>query len=89
MGKPTEAEFKQALAKAAQMREQGEDPDFVAKSLLSLNYRFDHWQRVINAMKLYLRSGMATTEHARLIKVLHEVETIEQKLESDPGFGLE
>ena len=52
MGKPIEQEFKQALQKAGLMREQGDDPDYIAKSLLNLNYRFDVWQKVISAVML-------------------------------------
>lgn len=77
MGKPTEQEFKQALQKAGLMREQGDDPDFIAKSLLNLNYRFDVWQKVISAVKLYLHSGEGTTEHTRLVAALREAERIE------------
>ena len=51
MGKPSDIELKQALEKAAEMREHDQDPDFIAKSLLSLNYRFDVWQRVIETIQ--------------------------------------
>ena len=89
MGRPTESELKHALAKAAEMREHGNDPDFIGKSLLNLNYRFDIWQRVIDATKLYLHSGLNTTEHARLIKTLQETEKLEEKTNQDSDFGLE
>jgi hypothetical protein len=74
MGKPTEEELNHALAKAAEMREHGEDPDFIAKSLLNLNYRFGVWQKVVEALKRYLHSGQASTEHARLVTALREAE---------------
>lgn len=77
MGKPTEEQLKQALAKAIDMREHGEDPDFVAKSLLNLNYRFGVWQKVIDATKRYLHSGHGSTEHARLVSAMREAEKIE------------
>jgi len=89
MGKPTVDEFNQAIARAKEMRERGDDPDYLAKSLLSLNYRFDQWQKVVKALKNYLRSGMGTTEHARLIKILHEVEALENEGNTDPEFGLD
>ena len=40
MGKPTQEELNHALEKAADMREHGQDPDFIAKSLLNLNFLF-------------------------------------------------
>ena len=81
MGKPTNEEFKQALAKAADMREHGEDQDFLAKSLLNLNYRFSVWQKVIDATKRYLHSGHGSTEHARLVSAMREAERIESESE--------
>ncbi len=77
MGKPTEEQLKQALTKAAEMREHGEDPDFLAKALLNLNYRFGVWQKVIDATKRYLHSGQGATEHARLVSALREAERLE------------
>ena len=85
MGKPTSDELKQALTKAADMREHGEDPDFLAKSLLNLNYRFSVWQKVIEATKRYLHSGHGSTEHARLVSAMREAERIES--ESDHAQG--
>lgn len=78
MGKPSDEELKQALDRAAYMREQGEDPYFVAKSLMSLNYRYELWQHVVEATKLYLRSGNGATEHAHLIKAIEKAEQAEQ-----------
>ena len=79
MGKPSNEELKQALAKAADMREHGEDPDFLAKSLLNLNYRFSVWQKVIDTTKRYLHSGQGSTEHARLVSAMREAEKIESE----------
>lgn len=93
MGKPTEEQLKQALTKAAEMREHGEDPDFLAKSLLNLNYRFSVWQKVIDATKRYLHSGHGSTEHARLVSAMREAERVEaaseheqEKLDSKRGL---
>jgi hypothetical protein len=79
MGKPTDDQLKQALAKAAEMREHGEDPDFLAKSLLNLNYRFAVWQKVIDATKRYLHAGHGSSEHARLVSAMREAERIEEE----------
>lgn len=83
MGKPTEEQLKHALAKAAEMREQGEDSDFLAKTLLNLNYRFGVWQKVIDATKRYLHSGHGSTEHARLVSAMREAERIEAESEHE------
>lgn len=77
MGKPTDEQLKQALVKAAEMRELGDDPDFIAKSLLNLNYRFTVWQKVIDATKRYLHLGHGSNEHARLVSAMREAEQIE------------
>lgn len=81
MGKPSEEQLKHALEKAAEMREHGEDPDFIAKSLLNINYRFGVWQKVIDATKRYLHSGQASTEHARLVSAMREAERMEAESE--------
>lgn len=79
MAKPTDAELKHALEKAADLREHGEDPDFLAKSLLSLNYRFNEWQKVIDATKRYLHAGQGSAEHARLVSAMRKAERIEEE----------
>ena len=49
MAMPTEEELKMALAEAGRMREQGQDPYFVAKALLNLNYQNEHLMQVLQA----------------------------------------
>ena len=88
MGKPSKNELEQALTKAGEMREHDQDPDFIAKSLLSLNYRFDVWQKVVAATKLYLHSGQNATEHSRLIKALREAERLDDINQDDENLGL-
>lgn len=61
MGKPTDEEFRQALAEAGRMRESGNDPHHIAKALLNLNYRMKSMQEVLEAAEYYLRG-----EDARL-----------------------
>ena len=75
MGKPTESELKSALEEAARMREQGEDPHFIAKALLNLNYRMKYLENVLHAAELYNHSGQSAIEHQRLlaaIKAYHD-----------------
>ncbi|MDT8404246.1 hypothetical protein [Sulfuriflexus sp.] len=69
MGKPTAAELQEALETAAQMREQDNDPHYVAKALLNLNYRMGYMEKVLHAAQLYLR-GLGEHEHAALQKAI-------------------
>ena len=87
MGKPTSEELQHALSAAGKMREDGEDPDFIAKSLLSINYRFDKSVHVITLLKRYLHSGASGTEHSKLLKALQEFEKVEGATEHT-NFGL-
>ncbi len=49
MDKPTDDEFKLALAEAGRMRESGNDPHHVARALLNLNYCMNSMQGVLEA----------------------------------------
>lgn len=91
MGMPSEEEVKVALAEAARMREQGEDPHFVAKTLLNLNYRMKYMERVLEAAELYFRSGMAVIENQRLRKAITEARAASARTASEEreSFGLE
>lgn len=77
MGKPTETELQQAVAAAIKMRETGADPDFVAKSLLNLNYRVKKLERVMTATRRYLHAGQSTSDHLHLIQALQAAEKAE------------
>ncbi len=69
MGKPTSEELQQALNEAARMREHNQDPHFLAKSLLNLNYRVGFLEKVMRAAELYLR-GEGVQEHAVLQRAI-------------------
>ncbi len=70
MGKPSDEELKTALTEAARMREQGDDPRFLAKCLLNLNYRMRYLEHVRQAAESYLHSGLAEHNHAMLIRAI-------------------
>jgi hypothetical protein len=72
MGKPTEAQLEQALARARQMRERDQDPDFLGKSLLHCHYEHGLLQAVMHATEIYLHSGMAEHEHRELLRALEK-----------------
>jgi len=71
MGKPTTEELQQALKQAAQMRERDDDPHFIAKSLLNLQYRLGFLEKVMRAAELYLR-GEGGQEHAVLQRAIEK-----------------
>jgi hypothetical protein len=90
MGTPTEAELLVALAYAARLRERREDEHFVAKCLLSHNHRLQLLQKVLEAAKHYLHSGLAAHEHAELVKAIAVAEKTANPAGSDhEEFGLE
>jgi len=79
MGKPTEDELADALAEAARMREQGEDPHFLAKSLLNLNYRIRILQRVLQTADTFLHYGQEAKLHTELLRAIEEAKRVEKK----------
>lgn len=90
MPKPTEEEYLHALEVAGQMREKREDPDFLAKSLLNLNYRYEYVRKVMHAAERYMRFGQEEREHRDLLRAIeaaHQAETRDSgKKDSDIGL---
>lgn len=78
MGKPSKEELAEALAEAGRMREQGEDPHFVAKSLLNHDYRLKLFEQLYQCVEHYLRSGQAEQEHGKLMKILDKIRSAER-----------
>jgi len=72
MSMPSKEELEQALAEAGRMREQGDDPHYIAKALLNLNYQNEQLKHVLAAAELYINSGMAVTEHQKLKRAIEE-----------------
>lgn len=78
MGRPSKEELTEALAEAGRMREQGEDPHFVAKSLLNHDYRLKLYEQLYQVAEHYLRSGQGETEHSKLMKILEKIRSEER-----------
>ena len=70
MGVPSKEELETALNEAARMREQGEDPHYLAKVLLNHNYRIEMLEKVVYAAELYLHSGHGGHEHSQLMNAI-------------------
>lgn len=83
MGKPTEQELQQAVQAAIRMRESGQDPDYVAKALLNLNYRVQKLEHVLAASKRYLHAGQSVSDHRHLLAALQAAEKANADLERD------
>jgi len=81
MSRPTADELDTALKKAGEMREQDKDEYYIAKSLLSHNYRIHFLEKVLTACEHYLHSGQGSKEHQILVKAISEA----KKTESRPG----
>jgi len=90
MGVPTNEELQTALEEAARMREQDDDPLYLAKVLLNHHYQLQKLEKVLRAAELYMHSGQAGTEHAALMRAIE----VAKRARSDSGdhevldFGL-
>ncbi len=91
MAKPTEEELETALKMAAQMRDKNLDPFFIAKALLSHNYRMKYLEEILQAVDRYLNHGMSEQEHSRLLRAIEKAREIESYTSSQDRkcFGLE
>lgn len=91
MSKPTEEELESALKIAAQMRDKKSDPFFIAKSLLSHNYRIKYLEEIMHAADRYINRGMSEQEKTHLIRTIEkakDAESFTAGKERD-SFGLE
>lgn len=91
MSKPSDEELKIALRRAVIMKEQSQDPDFLAKSLLNHHYRLGFLLDVLFAADRYLNHGMADHEHTRLLSLIEKAKDAEDhvaKIEHY-NFGLD
>jgi hypothetical protein len=77
MSKPTEEELATALKMAAQMRDKNIDPFFIAKSLLSHNYRIKYLEEILHAADRYINRGMSEQEKTHLIRTIEKIKDSE------------
>ena len=78
MGKPTAQELEKALTAAKSMREKGQDPDFLAKTLLNHDFRLGYLEEVMHAAERYLR-GMSEQEHTHLLRAIEKARQEESR----------
>jgi len=91
MPQPTEEELQAALKMAAQMRDKNLDPFFIAKSLLSHNYRIKYLEEILQAADRYINRGMSEQEKTRLIMLIEKAKDADSLTSgrSRESFGLE
>ena len=91
MAKPSDQEHDNAIKMAIQMREKKIDPFFVAKTLLSHNYRIKHLEEVLRAADRYLNMGMSDSERTQLLKAIDDAKNAESHTANQEreSFGLE
>ena len=74
MSRPSDEELKIALSTAVSMREKGADPDFMGKSLLNMNYRIHHLEKVLHAAKTFLHNGLDPRQETDLLRAIEKAE---------------
>ena len=91
MSKPTELQLNIALTTAIEMKEQNNDPDFLAKSLLNHHYHLRYLNEVLQAADRFMNHGMAEHERMHLLHCIEEAKQAEYKAsgEQHDEFGLE
>ncbi len=91
MAKPTDKELETALKMAAQMRDKKIDPFFVAKCLLSHNYRIKHLEDTLRSADRYINCGMSEQERTKLMRSIEKAKDAESYTSGKGrrNFGLE
>jgi thioredoxin-like negative regulator of GroEL len=79
MSKPTREELELALSTARMMREQSDDPCYMAKALLNCHYQSSFLREVMQAAQEYLRSGQSEAAHTRLLRVVEKARQAEDR----------
>jgi hypothetical protein len=91
MSKPSEEELDTALKMAAQMRDENSDPFYIAKALLSHNYRIKYLEETMRAADRYINQGMSEQERSHLIRSIEKAKDAESFTagKERERFGLE
>lgn len=91
MSKPSNEELETALKMAASMRDKKIDPFFIAKALLSHNYRIKYLEEILQSADRYINRGMSEQEKTHLIRTIQKVKDAESFTsgQGTESFGLE
>ena len=88
--KPTPEELRMALAEAEHLREAGDDPCHLAKTVLYQHERLRHLETVLAHAERLIKFGLDEHEHALLVKALDAAKRAEEaasKGEETLGLG--
>lgn len=91
MSKPSDLELKIALNKAVEMKEQGNDADYLAKAFLNHHYRLTYLEEVLKLADRFMNHGMGDHERMELLRSIDKAKQAEYRtanLERE-DFGLE
>lgn len=86
--KPNANELNTALNEATRMRDAGEDPHFLAKSLIYLQRRNSELEIVLDHLEKYLQFGLPVEEHSALVKLVDAIRGRSDDIDDTKGFGL-
>ena len=91
MPKPSNDELETALKMSANMLDKKIDPFFIAKSLLSHNYRLKYLEEILHSADRYINHGMSEQEKTHLIRTIQKIKDAETFTsgQGDKSFGLE
>ena len=91
MSKPSNEELETALKMAASMRDAKNDSFFVAKALLSHNYRIKYLEEILHAADRYINQGMSEQEKTHLTLTIQKAKDAEDFTSGHEtgSFGLE
>lgn len=84
-------ELKTALNACAMMKEHNDDPLYIAKSLLNLNYRMKYYEDLLTTADRYMNHGQAEHEHMKLLRCIEKAKEAESITSNEDinDFGLE
>ncbi|MCP3664121.1 MAG: hypothetical protein GY696_16795 [Gammaproteobacteria bacterium] len=84
--KPTEEELLLALELAEDMHERDHDSQHIAQTLLYLHQRNQELEKILEHVDRFLRFGMPTEEHAKLVNLVNKIREQERE-ESGEDIG--
>ena len=88
MSKPSPEQLEQALQEAERIRESGDDPLYLARTLQYLYRRVNVLEKVFESANRYVRLGLDEHEHAELLKALESAKAQEAKERGEENKGL-
>lgn len=91
MSKPSDIQLDIAIKTAIEMKEQDDDSNYLAKSLLNHHYRIRYLEEVLQAADRFMNHGMAEHERMHLLRSIEKAKEAEYRTagKEHEEFGLE